>query len=158
LKIIAKFGTIKAEKIEPMLKYIRFPFPTEGSGEFHFGLLRDSISSTDFLDFAARPPSFSRQFSASDLGRDVPSDQFALHNIWQTRPYEDVNVMYFESAAVNHDYAAFIATSFNTNHRVISFLRYCEPTLQWHRVSIGAQLAMRYPAQFYFHSKTSSIG
>jgi hypothetical protein len=142
MKIIAKFGTIKPEKIEPMLKYIRFPFPTESSGEFHFGLLRDAVSipSNEFLDLTARAPSFSRQFSASDLAGDVQGDQFAPHSIWQARPYADVSVMYFECAAVDGQFAAFVGTPFNTTQRVLSFVRHRDGGT-WQRAPIGAQTA-----------------
>jgi hypothetical protein len=137
LKIISKFGTIKPEKIEPMLKYVRFPFPTAESSEFKFGLISESISS-EFSEFALRAPSFTQQLYAADIPRDFSSDQFASHNIWQTRPFEDLKIGYFECAALTTDCAAFVAPPISTQQKAIQFLRYRDAPVQWHRVPLDA--------------------
>jgi hypothetical protein len=120
-----------------MLKYVRFPFPTAESSEFKFGLISESISS-EFSEFALRAPSFTQQLYTADMPRDLSSDQFAPHNIWQTRPFEDTKIGYFESAALTTDIAALVAPPISTQQKVLQFLRYRDAPLQWHRVPLDA--------------------
>jgi hypothetical protein len=140
-RIVAKLGSIRPEKIEPMLKYVRFPLPRETSSEFPFGILRDSMSSGSFSDFPIRAPSFTAHplLDASDLPRDISSDQLSRADIWQSRPYEDAKILYFECAALSRDTAAFAATSFGTVHKVLSVLKYREPGAQWQRFSLETE-------------------
>jgi hypothetical protein len=141
LKIISKFGTIKPEKIEPMLKYVRFPFPMAESSEFKFGLISESISS-EFSEFALRAPSFTQQLYAADLPRDFSSDHFASNTIWQSRPFEDVKVGYFERAALTTECAAFVTPPISTEEKLIQFLKYREPSAEWQGVPFHAQASI----------------
>jgi hypothetical protein len=137
LRIISKFGSIKAEKIEPMLRYVKFPFPTAESSEFKFGLISESISS-EFSEFALRAPSFTQQLYAADIPRDPSSEQCAWRNIWQSRPFDDVKLDYFECAAVNAECAAVISAPITAHQKLIQFMRYRESPGAWHRIPVDA--------------------
>jgi hypothetical protein len=141
LRIISKFGAIRPEKIEPMLRYVKFPFPTAESSELKFGLISESISS-EFSEFALRAPSFTQQFYAADMPRDLSSDQFAARTVWQSRPFEDTRLGYFECAAVTNDCAAFISPPVNAQQKVLQFQRYRESPGPWHRAAVDAQAAI----------------
>jgi WD40 repeat protein len=130
-QIISKFGSIKPEKIEPSPNHMRFPFPTEGSTEFHFdSLIPDSISISEFIggEFPAR------SISESQLSIDIHSDQFLRENIWQTRPYADDKIPYFDCAAFSKNLAAFASNPMKPGEKVLQVIQYrpgCRTTVTY---------------------------
>jgi hypothetical protein len=138
-RILAKFATIKPEKIEPMLSYVRFPFPREGSSDFRFGVLPESMSSSEFSEFPVRTPSFVAHplLDSADFPRDISLEQLSTHSIWQTRPFDDTKIMYFECAHLTRDIAGIATTSFGSTHKVLSVLHYREPDAQWQSFGLG---------------------
>jgi hypothetical protein len=101
-QLLAKLGAIKPEKIEPMLKYVRFPFPSDGSADYAAELMKDSVSLADLAVAAGRNVSFAQQLYAEDQGegeRDA--------GLWQVRPSQDTAIVNFECGFIGEEYAAF---------------------------------------------------
>jgi hypothetical protein len=104
-----------------MLHYIRFPFPREGSGDFAFNLMPDSLPSADFSDFSTTFPH--GLLSLPDLAGDIaPEAVVRPLNIWQSRAFEDVKLEYFDCAALGPDCAAFASTPFGGTIKQISVI------------------------------------
>lgn len=135
--LISKFGRIQPERIEPMTKFLHFPFNNnESTTDFPESNIPDSMSSSD-LNALPRTVSFTRQLYATDINRDIAPDQFAPTNIWQIRGYSDKFINFnFESLAMSDDVAAFATVQIG-NNRVISLHKLNEPTMQWQSITVN---------------------
>jgi hypothetical protein len=111
MKIIAKFGTTKPEKLEPMLKCIR---PRSRRNP-----RASSTSGCSATQSQSRPTSSSTSSIAHRRSRESSPDPIS-----PARLSEDVNLMYFEREAVNGQFAAFVGTPFNTMQHVMSFVHH----------------------------------
>jgi WD40 repeat protein len=107
-QLLSKFSAVKAEKIEPMLRFIRFPFPKEASGDFSFDLVTDSTSISELVEFPGRVGPFPHPLYGEDPAK-VSSDRFLTNEIWQSRAYHDQTIANFECSCLSDDHAGFVA-------------------------------------------------
>jgi hypothetical protein len=117
-QLTAIVKTIRPEKVEPMLKYIRFPFPRDGLGEGSLEPMRDSVSLADFAACAGRHVSFAQQIYAEDAS-DV-----AERGLWQAKPSQDTTIVSFESGSINDEFAAFSSAGTGSGQSSLTVWRY----------------------------------
>jgi hypothetical protein len=130
--LFARFGSIQAEKVDSAARFSASPVRKEPS-TFDLHLLDpmpESISTSDMLDLPMRSLSFSQQLDGTDLGKRETAESITPSQVWQTRPYADTNLVYFETAALNPTVAALVYVPFGGTHRSLSVNRYAGATRQ----------------------------
>ena len=134
-EIVSKSGRVAADKIEPLFKYVTFDFPSDFRTD-----LFSSESISELAGFTSRSTSF-MGLSFGDLSKDPSMEHFGLPkvSIWQTRPYEDTKIMYFETAAIGDEYAAITSAPFSGTKKTLSYMRYREQNPQWTTISLEVQ-------------------
>jgi hypothetical protein len=124
--LFARFGSIQADKVDVGGRFCASPVRKEPSQlDFHLlDPMPESISSSDIRDLPLLSLSFSQQFYAGDLGHRDGADALLTAHLWQTRPYTDTNLVYFECAALSTGVAAVTYVPFGGTQRSISVCRY----------------------------------
>lgn len=118
MQVAAQFGPIQPEKIEPMVDYVTFKFPSPAEdSNLGVNVFPYSTSANDFSEISDHSITFGGQ-------ETNVWDQLTPNSIWQQRPFIDETLTYFENCLLTDDYFAYTSLQLGSTQRTLSLKKY----------------------------------
>lgn len=118
MQVAAQVGSIPPEKIEPMVDYVTFKFPSPAEGtNLGENIFTYSTSTNDFAEI--------NEHSIGFGGQEANVwEQMAPNSIWQRRPFIDETLTYFENCLLTDDCFAYTSLQLGSAQRALSLKKY----------------------------------